>query len=207
MSRIVEEFTKGLWKEIPPFRFVLGLCSVLAVTTSVESAVGLGGGVVFVLIMSNVLVSLMRKIIPDKVRIAVFIVIIASGVIIVELVMQAYFYGLFQVLGIWIPLIVVNCLVLGRAEAFARKESVVLALVDALGMGIGFTMSLTVLASLREIIGVGTWFGISVMPEWYLGFPYIVKPAGAFVCLGGILAIMNVVSARLDAKKREAEAA
>ncbi|MBW2645671.1 MAG: electron transport complex subunit E [Deltaproteobacteria bacterium] len=204
MSRIVKEFTKGLWDEIPPFRFVLGLCSVLAVTTSVSSAVGLGGGVVFVLIMSNVLVSVFRKIIPDKVRIAVFIVIIASGVIIVELVMQAYFYGLYQVLGIWIPLIVVNCVVLGRAEAFARKESVVLALADALGMGIGFTISLTVLAALREIIGVGTFFGISVMPEWYAGFPYIIKPPGAFVCLGIILGIMNVVSARIDAKKQQA---
>lgn len=204
MSRIKDEFIKGLWKEIPPFRFVLGLCSVLAVTTSFESALGLGGGVVFVLIMSNVLVSALRKIIPDKVRIAVFIVIIATGVIIVELVMQAYFYGLFQVLGIWIPLIVVNCLVLGRAEAFARKESILLSLVDALGMGIGFTMSLTFLASLREIIGTGAWFGMRVMPEWYGGFAYIVKPAGAFVCLGIILAIMNVISAKLDAKKQEA---
>ncbi len=204
MSRIVDEFTKGLWKEIPPFRFVLGLCSVLAVTTSVSSAVGLGGGVVFVLIMSNVLVSVFRKIIPDKVRIAVFIVIIASGVIIVELTMQAYFYGLFQVLGIWIPLIVVNCLVLGRAEAFARKESVLLALVDALGMGIGFTLSLTVLASLREIIGAGTWFGLSIMPEWYIGFPYIIRPPGAFVCLGIILGIMNVISAKMEAKKQQA---
>ena len=204
MSRIVDEFTKGLWKEIPPFRFVLGLCSVLAVTTSVSSALGLGGGVVFVLIMSNVLVSALRNIIPDKVRIAVFIVIIATGVIIVELTMQAYFYGLFQVLGIWIPLIVVNCLVLGRAEAFARKESVLLALVDALGMGIGFTISLTVLASLREIIGAGTWFGLSIMPEWYMGFPYIIRPPGAFVCLGIILGIMNVVSAKIEAKKQQA---
>lgn len=204
MSRIVDEFTKGLWKEIPPFRFVLGLCSVLAVTTSVSSAVGLGGGVVFVLIMSNVLVSVFRKIIPDKVRIAVFIVIIATGVIIVELTMQAYFYGLFQVLGIWIPLIVVNCLVLGRAEAFARKESVLLALVDALGMGIGFTLSLSLLASLREIIGVGTWFGMSIMPEWYVGFSYIVSPPGAFVCLGLILGIMNVISDKMEAKKQEA---
>jgi electron transport complex protein RnfE len=206
MARIVKEFTKGLWDEVPPFRFVLGLCSVLAVTTSVSSAVGLGGGVIFVTVMSNVLVSALRKIIPDKVRIAVFIVIIATAVIIVELTMQAYFYGLYQVLGIWIPLIVVNCLVLGRAEAFARKESVVLSLADGLGMGIGFTISLTVVASIREIIGAGTWFGIPIMPEGYLGFPYILQPPGAFFCLGAMLGIMNVISARLEEKKKQAAA-
>jgi electron transport complex protein RnfE len=204
MSRIVKEFTKGLWEEVPPFRFVLGLCSVLAVTTSVDSAIGLGGGVIFVTVMSNVLVSALRKIIPDKVRIAVFIVIIATGVIIVELTMQAYFYGLYQVLGIWIPLIVVNCLVLGRAEAFARKESVVLSLADGLGMGIGFTISLAVVASFREIIGAGTWFGISIMPAGYPGFEYILRPPGAFFCLGAMLGIMNVISARLEAKKQQA---
>ena len=204
MSRIVKEFTKGLWDEVPPFRFVLGLCSVLAVTTSVSSAVGLGGGVIFVVMLSNILVSTLRKVIPDKVRIAVFIVIIATGVIIVELTMQAYFYGLFQVLGIWIPLIVVNCLVLGRAEAFARKESLLLAIADALGMGIGFTLSLTVVASIREIIGSGTWFGVQILPESYIGFPYIVSPPGAFVCLGIILGIMNVISARIEAKKQQA---
>ena len=204
MSRIFKEFTKGLWEEIPPFRFVLGLCSVLAVTTSVSSALGLGGGVIFVTVMSNVLISALRKIIPDKVRIAVFIVIIATAVIIVELTMQAYFYGLYQVLGIWIPLIVVNCLVLGRAEAFARKESVILSLFDGLGMGIGFTLSLLVVASLREVIGAGTWFGYAIMPEGYPGFGYILRPPGAFFCLGVMLGIMNVISARLEAKKKQA---
>ncbi|MBU1163666.1 MAG: electron transport complex subunit E [Proteobacteria bacterium] len=203
MASIVKEFTKGLWEEVPPFRFVLGLCSVLAVTTSMSSAIGLGGGVIFVTVMSNVLVSAFRKVIPDKVRIAVFIVIIATAVIIVELTMQAYFYGLYEVLGIWIPLIVVNCLVLGRAEAFARKQSVILSLADGLGMGIGFTLSLAVVASIREIIGAGTWFGIQVMPATYPGFTYLLKPPGAFVCLGVMLGLMNVISARLDAKKRE----
>ncbi|MBA3017937.1 MAG: electron transport complex subunit E [Proteobacteria bacterium] len=204
MASIVKEFTKGLWEEVPPFRFVLGLCSVLAVTTSMSSAIGLGGGVIFVTVMSNVLVSALRKVIPDKVRIAVFIVIIATAVIIVELTMQAYFYGLYEVLGIWIPLIVVNCLVLGRAEAFARKQSVILSLADGLGMGIGFTLSLAVVASIREIIGAGTWFGIQVMPAIYPGFTYLLKPPGAFVCLGIMLGLMNVVSARLDAKKKAA---
>ncbi|MBU4184830.1 MAG: electron transport complex subunit E [Proteobacteria bacterium] len=204
MARIVKEFTKGLWEEVPPFRFVLGLCSVLAVTTSMSSAIGLGGGVIFVTVMSNVLISAFRKVIPDKVRIAVFIVIIATAVIIVELTMQAYFYGLYEVLGIWIPLIVVNCLVLGRAEAFARKEPVIISLADGLGMGIGFTISLAVVASIREIIGAGTWFGSQVMPANYPGFTFILKPPGAFVCLGVMLGLMNVISARMDAKKKAA---
>ncbi|MDP2991809.1 MAG: Rnf-Nqr domain containing protein, partial [Deltaproteobacteria bacterium] len=139
-------------------------------------------------------------VIPDKVRIAVFIVIIATGVVIVELTMQAYFYSLFLVLGIWIPLIVVNCLVLGRAEAFARKESVMLSLSDALGMGLGFTISLVVVATIREILGKGTWFGLPVMWEGFPGFEFMIRPPGAFVCLGLLLGIMNVISARAAKK-------
>jgi electron transport complex protein RnfE len=131
----------------------------------------------------------------------VLISIIASGVIIVELVMHAYFYGLYEVLGIWIPLIVVNCLVLGRAEAFARKNPPHLAAADSLGMGMGFTLSLVVLATIREVIGSGTWFGLQVMPDSYLGFEFLVRPPGAFVCLGLMLGVINVISARLDAKK------
>jgi electron transport complex protein RnfE len=199
-ARIVKEFTKGLWKEIAPFRFVLGLCSVLAVTTDVKNGLGLGCAVIFVTTMSNVLVSALRKIIPDKVRIAVFIVIIATGVVIVELTMQAYFYSLFLVLGIWIPLIVVNCLVLGRAEAFARKEGVMLSLADGVGMGLGFTISLVVVATIREILGKGTWFGLPVMWEGYPGFEFMIRPVGAFVCLGLLLGIMNVISARGEKK-------
>lgn len=200
-ARIVKEFTKGLWKEIPPFRFVLGLCSVLAVTTDVKNGLGLGCAVIFVTTMSNVLISAIRKIIPDKVRIAVFIVIIATGVVIVELTMQAYFYSLFLVLGIWIPLIVVNCIVLGRAEAFARKEGILLSLADGLGMGLGFTISLIVVATIREVLGKGTWFGIAVMWEGYPGFDYLLRPPGAFACLGLLLGIMNVISARAEKKK------
>ncbi len=123
MSRLIQEFTKGLWKEVPPFRFVLGLCPTLAVTSSASSALGLGCGVIFVLLVSNTLISIFRNFIPSKIRVPVFIVIIASAVTIVELSMEAYFYSLYRVLGIWIPLIVVNCLILGRAEAFARKKS------------------------------------------------------------------------------------
>lgn len=200
MSRIVNEFTKGLWKEVPPFRLVLGLCPVLAVTSSVDSALGLGCGVIFVLMLSNGLVSALRKVIPPKVRVPVFIVIIASGVTIVELAMEAYFYSIFEVLGIWIPLIVVNCLILGRAEAFARKEPVHLALADGAGMGLGFTISLVVLATVREVIGAGTWFGLSVLPKSYVGFDMLQQPPGAFICLGLFLGLINVISAKGAAK-------
>ena len=200
MSRIVQEFTKGLWKEVPPFRFVLGLCPTLAVTSSVSSAIGLGCGVIFVLLVSNFLISMFRNFIPSKIRVPVFIVIIASAVTIVELSMEAYFYSLYRVLGIWIPLIVVNCLILGRAEAFARKNPILYSIADALGMGLGFTLSLTTLASIREIIGAGTWFGIRVMPPSYMGFELLQKPPGAFICLGLILAFMNFISLKIEGK-------
>ena len=200
MSRLVQEFTKGLWKEVPPFRFVLGLCPTLAVTSSVSSAIGLGCGVIFVLLVSNFLISMFRNFIPSKIRVPVFIVIIASAVTIVELSMEAYFYSLYRVLGIWIPLIVVNCLILGRAEAFARKNPILYSIADALGMGLGFTLSLTTLASIREIIGAGTWFGIRVMPSSYMGFELLQKPPGAFICLGLILAFMNFISLKIEGK-------
>ncbi len=198
MSTFFQEFSKGLWKEVPPFRFVLGLCPVLAVTASVSSALGLGCGVIFVLMVANTLVSTFRDYIPNKIRVPVFIVIIASAVTIVELTMEAYFYTLYEVLGIWIPLIVVNCLILGRSEAFARKNPVHLAIADGLGMGLGFTISLCLLASIREIIGAGTWFGLQVMPSAYLGFELLQRPPGAFICLGLLLALMNFVSAKLE---------
>ena len=201
MSRLVQEFTKGLWKEVPPFRFVLGLCPTLAVTSSVSSAIGLGCGVIFVLLVSNFLISMFRNFIPAKIRVPVFIVIIASAVTIVELSMEAYFYSLYRVLGIWIPLIVVNCLILGRAEAFARKNPILYSIADALGMGLGFTLSLTTLASIREIIGAGTWFGIRVMPSSYMGFELLQKPPGAFICLGLILAFMNFISLKIEGKR------
>ncbi|MCF8105062.1 MAG: electron transport complex subunit E [Desulfohalobiaceae bacterium] len=198
MSRMVDEFSKGLWKEVPPFRFVLGLCPTLAVTASVSSALGLGCGVIFVLMVSNTLVSAFRNHIPPKIRVPVFIVIIASAVTIVELMMEAYFYSLYEVLGIWIPLIVVNCLILGRAEAFARKEPVHLSVADGLGMGLGFTISLVVLATIREVIGAGTWFGLQVMPSSYLGFELFQRPPGAFICLGLMLALINYVSSKTE---------
>jgi len=189
---ITQEFVKGLWDEIPPFRLVLGLCPVLAVTKSVENGLGMGMAVVFVLVCSNMLVSLLRNIIPSKVRIACFIVIIATFVIVVELLMQAYTYPLFLKLGIFIPLIVVNCVVLGRAEAFAYKNGVVASIADGFGIGIGFTLSLVSIGALREVFGNGTFFGIPVFGASYQPFTFMVEAPGAFVCLGLMLCMMNL---------------
>jgi len=200
MASIQAEFTKGLWKTIPPFRLVLGLCPVLAVTTSGINGMGMGLATTFVLIFSNLFVSLLRSVIPTQVRIASFIVIIASFVVIVELVMQAYFYPLFRVLGIFIPLIVVNCIILGRAEAFASKNNPVMSLADGLGIGLGFTISLFVLGSLRELFGSGTLLGINVMWESFEPFAFMLKPPGAFVALGILLGLMNLIS-QMQARK------
>ena len=189
---ITQEFAKGLWDEIPPFRLVLGLCPVLAVTKSVENGLGMGVAVVFVLVCSNMLVSLLRNIIPSKVRIACFIVIIATFVIVVELLMQAYTYPLFLKLGIFIPLIVVNCVVLGRAEAFAYKNGIVRSIVDGFGIGAGFTISLVAIGALREVFGSGTFFGMSVFGPSFQPFTFMIEAPGAFVCLGLMLSMMNL---------------
>ena len=196
---IVQEFTKGLWEEIPPFRLVLGLCPVLAVTKSVANGVGMGVAATFVLVCSNVLVSMLRNIIPSQVRVPCFIIIIATFVVVVELVMQAVAYPLFLQLGIFIPLIVVNCVILGRAEAFASKNPPVASIADGFGIGVGFTIALGALAGIREAFGAGTisvpfsdtviqLFGPSFEP-----FTFMVEAPGAFVCLGLMLAVMNMV--------------
>ncbi|MFO7727174.1 MAG: electron transport complex subunit E [Desulfonatronovibrio sp.] len=198
---ILKVFTRGLWKEVAPLRFALGICPALAVSTNVESALGMGMAVLFVLLLSNGLISAIRNLVPDKVRIAVFISIIATGVVIVELMMKAYFYPLFLILGIWIPLIVVNCLVLGRAEAFARKNPVYLSLADGAGMGLGFTMSLVVISSIREVLGNGTWLGAMIMPDNYPGFQYLLQPSGAFLVFGLVLGTMNLISSRIEKNK------
>jgi electron transport complex protein RnfE len=197
---IVQEFTKGLWDEVPPFRLVLGLCPVLAVTKTVENGIGMGLATTFVLVCSNVLVSSLRKVIPAKVRIACYIVIIATFVTIVELVMQAFAYPLFLKLGIFIPLIVVNCVVLGRSEAFASKNGIFRSLLDGLGIGIGFTISLAALAAVRELLGTGL---LTVWKDWdmifdvfgptYQPFSFMVEAPGAFVALGLMLCLMNLV--------------
>ena len=189
---ITQEFTKGLWAEIPPFRLVLGLCPVLGVTTTMENGIGMGLATTFVLLCSNILVSALRNIIPPKVRIACFIIIIATFVIVVELVMQAYAYPLFLKLGLFIPLIVVNCIVLGRAEAFASKNGLLPSIADGLGIGIGFTLSLAALGGVREVLGTGTFYGALVFGPSFQPFTFMVQAPGAFVCLGLMLCIMNL---------------
>lgn len=187
-----QEFVKGLWNEIPPFRLVLGLCPVLAVTTTVENGIGMGLATAFVLVCSNMLVSSLRNVIPPKVRIACFVIIIATFVTVVELLMQAYTYPLFLELGIFIPLIVVNCILLGRSEAFASKNPILPSLADGLGMGIGFTLSLAALGAVREVLGSGTFLGSTVFGPSFQPFSFMVEAPGAFVCLGLMLCIMNM---------------
>lgn len=200
-NSIVQEFTKGIWKEIPPFRLVLGLCPTLAVTKTAENGLGMGAAVIFVLVLSNMLISMVRNIIPKKVRIACFIAISASLVVAVELLMQAYAYPLYQQLGIFVPLIVVNCIILGRAEAFAAKNPVLPSIADGLGMGLGFTISLTFLGGLREVLGYGTLLGKQVMWDGFLPFKFMIEAPGAFVCLGFILAGMNYLTHRQAQRK------
>lgn len=190
---IGQEFTKGLWAEVPPYRLVLGLCPTLAMTTGVDNGLGMGLAVTFVLVCSNALISLLRKMIPKDVRIACFIIVIATFVIVVELMMQAYAYALFEQMGIFIPLIVVNCIPLGRAEAFASKNGVVASCADGLGMGLGYTISLVVLAAIREVLGKGTFYKIPVFGPGFEPFGFMVTAPGAFVCLGLMLCIMNLL--------------
>jgi electron transport complex protein RnfE len=193
---LTQEFVKGLWDEIPPFRLVLGLCPTLAVTKSVENGIGMGVALTFVLVGSNVLVSALRKLIPSKVRIACYIVIIATFVTVVELLMQAYTYPLFLKLGIFIPLIVVNCIVLGRSEAFASKNGVYRSLLDGLGIGIGYTLALMALAAVRELLGTGalTFWGtpIQIFGPSFQPFKFMIQAPGAFMALGLMLCLMNM---------------
>ena len=187
------EFTKGFWKENPLFRVLLGFCPTLAITTEAINGVAMGLAVTFVLVGSNVMVSLVRKLIPENVRIPCFIVIIASFVIVVELVMHGFFFQLHKALGVFIPLIVVNCIVLGRAEAFASKNNVLRSALDGFGMGLGFMVTLIVVGSLREVLGNGTLFGVNVLGEGYIPFLFLVLPPGAFVTLGVLLGVMNKI--------------
>ncbi len=190
------EFRKGFWRENAVFRLLLGLCPALAVTTSAENGLGMGLATTFVLVCSNIVVSSLRKVIPSKVRIPAFIVVIASFVTVVQLCMEAYFYDLYKALGIFIPLIVVNCLILGRAEAFASKNRLLPAVVDGLGMGIGFTMALFVLGAVRELFGSGALLGYSVFGPGYQPLILMILPPGAFIAMGLLLAAMNLIDNR-----------
>ena len=188
----LKNFTKGFIKENPVFALFLGLCPTLGVTTTAINGMGMGLATTFVLLMANIVVSLIKNFIPDKVRIPSFIVIIASFVTIVELTMQAYLPDLFEALGLFIPLIVVNCLVLGRAEAFASKNNLLSSFIDGLGMGLGFTFALTLLGAVREILGSGSIFGLKFI-EGDGMIIFILSP-GAFIALGYLIVIINKLS-------------
>lgn len=196
MARLWKNFVNGLWNENPTFRIMIGLCPVLAVTTEAINGIGMGLATTFVLVCSSALVSLLRKVIPEKVRIPAYIVVIATFVTIVDLFMNAYLPDLHQVLGLFIPLIVVNCIVLGRAEAFASKNSVVSSILDGLGMGLGFTWALTVLATVRELLGSGSIFGWKLAADGATTIGVMSLPPGAFITLGILMALMNMIAAR-----------
>ena len=190
MNNAMKTLTNGILKENPTFALVLGMCPTLATTTSAVNGMSMGLATLFVLVCSNVVISLLKNLIPDKVRIPAFIVVIATFVTMVQLVMQAYLPGIYDVLGLFIPLIVVNCIVLGRAEAFAAKNTVGLSALDGLGMGLGFTLSLTVLGIIREFLGAGTVFGLTVYNSQFAALIFVLAP-GAFICLAYLMAAVN----------------
>ena len=193
---LVKEFSKGFIKENPVFVLLLGMCPTLGVTTSAINGLGMGLATTFVLLGSNVVISLLKNLIPDKVRIPAFIVIIATFVTIIDMVMAGYLPDLHAQLGLFIPLIVVNCVVLGRAEAFASKKSVVESAVDGIGMGLGFAFALTILGGAREILGSGAIFGIPLVGEDAKTMLIFVMPPGAFLALGYIIAVVNKLTAK-----------
>jgi electron transport complex protein RnfE len=184
-----KEFTKGLWDENPIFRQLLGLCPTLAVTNAVINGFAMGLATAFVLIFSSVVVSSIKKLIPNQVRIASYIVIIATFVTMADRFLAAFFYPISKELGPYIPLIVVNCIILGRQEAFSSKNTVGRSLIDALGMSVGFVLALFILSSIREILGTGTFLGYQVMGPWFKPWIIMVLPPGAFITLGILLAI------------------
>ena len=184
-------FMNGIIDENPTFRMVLGMCPTLAITTAVSNGIGMGLATTFVLVFSNLVISLLRKAIPDEIRIPAFIVVIATFVTIVQLFVKAFVPALDAALGVFIPLIVVNCIIFGRAEAFAFKNKPIPAVIDGLGMGMGFTIAITMICAVRELFGAGTLLGVQVMPAGYLPMDLLVKPAGVFIVLGLMMALMN----------------
>ncbi len=191
-------FTNGLLKENPSFVLVLGMCPALAVTTSAVNGLGMGAATTFVLLFSNMIIAALKNVIPDKVRIPAFIVVIATFVTIVDMVMQAYLPDLYIALGVFIPLIVVNCIILGRAEAFAQKNNVLPAILDGLGVGLGFTLSITLIGSVREILGSGSIFGIKLLAENAKTMLIFIMPPGAFITFGYLMAIFNKAKAKYN---------
>ncbi|MBP3888212.1 MAG: electron transport complex subunit E [Cellulosilyticum sp.] len=196
MSQLSERLHAGLIKDNPTFVQVLGMCPTLAVTTSAINAMGMGLSTTAVLICSNLVIALIRNLIPAKIRIPSYIVVIASFVTVIEFLLKAYVPSLYSSLGLFIPLIVVNCIILGRAEAYASKNKPLASVFDGLGMGLGFTCSLTVIGCIREILGVGSLFGIQIMPSFYPPATVMILAPGAFFTLGILMAVLNSMKAK-----------
>jgi electron transport complex protein RnfE len=194
--KLSKVFYNGLVKDNPIFVQLIGMCSVLAVTTSAKNGLGMGLSVVGVLIGSNIVISLLRNVIPDKVRIPAYVVVIATFVTIIEMFMKAYAQDLYNELGLFIPLIVVNCIILARAEAFASKNGILASAVDGLGMGLGYTLALVILGSLRELLGAGSIFGFRVFSEAYQPALIFIMPPGAFILLGILIAVINKIRSK-----------
>ncbi len=201
MKKLFKEFTKGLVKENPIFVLVLGMCPTLAVTTSAENGLGMGVAATVVLLGSNIVISMLRKIIPDKVRIPAYITVIAGFVTVVQLLLRAYLPDLNEALGIFIPLIVVNCIILARAEMFASKNSVVSSVADALGMGLGFTLALFIIGSVREILGTGAFFGMDLTGGVVIPATSFILPAGGFLVLGLLMGFFNKATKKNPSSK------
>ena len=198
-------FLNGVITENPTFRLVLGTCPTMAVTTSAINGVGMGAAATFVLLGSNVVISLLRNFIPDKIRIPAFIVVICTFVTMVQMFMQAFVPSLYASLGMFIPLIVVNCIILARAEAFASKNGVLNSAADGVGMGVGFTLAITLMGAIRELLGNGTVFGLQVFGASYQPMLLLILPAGGFIVFGLMLAAFNMIFAAID-KRKEAKA-
>lgn len=194
-------FTNGLVKENPVLRLVLGTCPTLAVTTMVFNGLGMGIAATFVLICSNIAISALRKVIPDTVRLPAYITVVAAFVSVVQMLVKAYVPVLDKNLGVFLPLIVVNCIILGRAEMFASKNNVIDSAIDGLGMGLGFTATLLVMATIREIIGSGSWFGITIIPEGIDRFTFMTTPAGGFFTFGVLMALVVFIENKTGNKK------
>lgn len=192
----MSEFTKGLIKENPTLVSLLGMCPTLAVTVSASNAVGMGAAATFVLICSNLVISLLKKVIPSQVRLPAYIVIIAGFVTVAGFILQAALPDIYDALGIFLPLITVNCIILGRAEMFASKNNAAASVLDGLGMGVGFTLAMLAVSSIREIFGSGTWFGMQIRPDFIEPMQIFIFPAGGFFVLGCVIALVNKISKR-----------
>lgn len=203
MKKLGKVFMNGILNENPTFRLLLGMCPTLAISKAASSGLGMGLAATFVLVFSNLVISLLRNIIPEKVRIPCFVVVIATFVTIIDLMIKAFLPSMSETLGIYIPLIVVNCIIFARAEAFAFKNPPVASIADGLGMGLGFTMALTILSAIREVIGMGTLFDVQIMPASYQPMGFAQNPSGGFIFLGLLLLVVNALTKYFERRKRE----